>query len=49
MKTKTNKKITATPNYKLRTFTIRTESGKYRTGKQSNEDFIFLLENTASD
>ena len=53
MKTITGKKITATPNYRKRTFTIRTEENgiktKYRTIPMSVEEFESNINNTAND
>ena len=41
--------ITATPNYKKRTFTIRTETGKYRTFPMSKQKFNSSIHDTAND
>ena len=48
------KTITATPNYKNRTFTIRTFvngelNNKYRTFQMSREEFDAKLNNTEND
>lgn len=49
MKTISGKEITATPNYSKRTFTIRTESGKYRTFPMNKQEFNESLNRTAND
>ena len=41
--------LIATPNYKARTFTIRKNGSKYRTGSFSKQHFEEMLENTESD
>jgi hypothetical protein len=43
------RKINATPNHRNRTFTIRTESGKYRTFPMNKAEFRSCLHNTAND
>ena len=51
MRTKTiaGRTIKATPNHSARTFTIRTESAKFRTNRMSKEDFESELNNTPND
>jgi hypothetical protein len=51
MKTKTitGRTLKVKPNHSKRTFTIRTESAKYRTTRMSKEDFESELNNTAND
>ena len=49
MKTITGREITAKANYSARTFTIRTEAGKYRTNKMDKAEFNSCLNNTAND
>ena len=54
MKTTTGIKITATPNYSARTFTIRKsyadgDKVKYRTIPMNREEFESCLNNTAND
>ena len=42
--------IKATPNYRKRTFTLRTSTGfKYRTECMNKEDFNSCLNNTTND
>lgn len=47
--TTTGRQIKATANHSKRTFTIRTDSAKYRTNKMDKEEFQSCLYNTASD
>lgn len=49
MKTITGREINVTPNHSKRTFTIRTESGKYRTLPVNKKEFNNDLDNTAND
>lgn len=43
------RKIRVSANHSKRTFTIRTESAKYRTYKMSKQEFEGCLDNTAND
>ena len=43
------RQIRVSANYFKRTFTIKTESGKYRTNKMSKEEFQSCLNNTGND
>ena len=51
MKTKTitGREIRVKPNHSARTFTIRTESAKFRTIRLDKEDFESNLNNTPND
>jgi len=49
MKTITGREINVKANYSKRTFTIRTDSGKYRTYPMSKEEFESCEHNTAND
>ena len=49
MKTITGREIKVRSNKSKRTFTIRTESGKYRTYQMSKEEFESCEMNTAND
>lgn len=49
LETITKRKIRVTPNYRKRTFTIRTDSGKYRTLPMNKEDFNSCLHNSGND
>jgi len=49
MKTAIGREINVRANYKHRTFTIRTTSGKYRTYPMDKEEFESCLNNTAND
>ena len=49
MKTITGKTIKVKANNSNRTFTIRTESSKYRTNKMSKAEFMSNENNTAND
>lgn len=49
MKTITGREINVKPNHSQRTFTIRTESGKYRTTKMNKAEFNDCLHNTGND
>ena len=44
-----NKIVKVTPNHRYRTFTIRTNSGKYRTLPMSKDEFEDALYNTSDD
>ncbi|QTE38491.1 hypothetical protein J3L18_05285 [Mucilaginibacter gossypii] len=48
-KTITGREINVKANHSARTFTIRTESGKYRTTKMNKEEFNENLNNTGND
>jgi hypothetical protein len=48
-KTISGVQITATPNHKNKTFTLRKDGNKYRTGKMNNQDFTAALDRTAND
>ena len=41
--------LTATPNQSKRTFTIRTNGNKYRTGRMTKPEFKDALYNTPND
>lgn len=43
------KTINVRPNYSAKTFTIRTETAKYRTVKLSKHEFLSCLNNTNND
>ena len=45
----TGREIKVSSNYSKRTFTIVTESGKYRTYPMSEEEFESNLRNTGND
>lgn len=45
----TGKQISISANKSARTFTIRTDCGKYRTNKLSKEEFNSCLNNTGND
>ena len=45
----TGSKIKVSANNSARTFTIKTESAKYRTCKQVKSDFQSMLHNTGND
>jgi len=45
----TGRELKVSANHSARTFTIRTESAKYRTCKQSKSDFQSMLHNTGND
>lgn len=49
MKTITGREIKVSANHSAKTFTIRTESGKYRTTKMNKEEFNDNLHNTGND
>lgn len=49
LKTITNREIKITANYSKRTYTIRTESGKYRTYPMSKEEFTSWERSTGND
>ncbi len=44
-----NRKLKVSSNKSARTFTIRTEAGKYRTLPMSKEEFNSCLNNTGND
>jgi len=45
----TGRELRITSNKKMRTYTIRTESGKYRTYQMNKEEFNSASWNTAND
>lgn len=47
--TNTGRVIKVSANQSARTFTIKTESGKYRTVRQSKEDFNSMENHTGND
>ena len=49
LKTVTGEEIKVSANYSKRTFTIKTESGKYRTSVMDQEEFDSCLHNTGND
>lgn len=49
MKTITGREISVKANHKNRTFTIRTDSNKYRTIRLPKEEFENCLYNSAND
>lgn len=49
LNTISNREIKVSSNKSKRTFTIKTESGKYRTLQMSKEEFNSSLNNTGND
>lgn len=49
VKTITGREIKVGANHSKRTFTIKTESGKYRTSKMTKEEFNSCLNNSGQD
>ncbi len=49
MTTITGRELWISSNQKMRTYTIRTESGKYRTNQMSREEFNSARWNTGND
>lgn len=49
MKTISGREIKVSPNHSRKTFTIRTESGKYRTLPMNSQDFNSCLHNSGQD
>lgn len=49
MRTITGREIKVSPNHSAKTFTIRTESGKYRTNRMSKDEFYDNIHNTGND
>lgn len=49
LKTISGKKIAILANHSKRTFTIKTETAKYRTSKMDRSEFDSCLNNTGND
>ena len=49
LETITGRKISVRPNFSARTFTIKTDAGKYRTYKLPKAEFDSCLYNTGND